>query len=67
MKKVEDWRMDINSPDTECPKCGRVRMSLCLGGKHRCAKCDWSPEVDRYVNDDEIDEAYRMHDDNNNG
>lgn len=34
---------------TKCPNCGRYRLCICPNGKHRCEKCEWVPEENRYV------------------
>jgi hypothetical protein len=38
-----------------CSNCGRNRISLCMNGKHRCEKCDFSPEEGRIITDDEME------------
>lgn len=32
-----------------CPYCGRVRLCECTNGKHRCEKCNWSPEINDFA------------------
>ena len=49
-----DFNLDDNT-NTACMACGRIRISLCMNGKHRCEKCDYSPEEGRVITDDEID------------
>lgn len=31
-----------------CQNCGRFRVCVCPNGKHRCEKCNWSPELQDY-------------------
>lgn len=31
-----------------CPNCGRSRLCKCDNGKHRCEKCNWMPEDNKY-------------------
>lgn len=35
--------------DEKCENCSRQRVCICLNGKHRCEKCNWSPEESRYI------------------
>lgn len=44
-----EWRSGDYAAGRKCPKCGRVRVCLCLNGKHRCEKCNWCPEDNVYV------------------
>ena len=39
---------------TPCPKCGRYRLEAYEGGGQRCQKCEWCPQLDRYIPDDEF-------------
>ena len=52
-----EWVGDYNGES--CVVCKRVRVILCANGKRCCEKCRWSPDLDRYVSDDErfIDDA----------
>lgn len=44
------WALgDYDNDDTACPNCGRFRLCLCPNGKHRCEKCNWSPELGNYA------------------
>lgn len=46
---IEDWRLgDYDNGDTGCPNCSRYRLCICSNGKHRCEKCNWVPEDNRY-------------------
>lgn len=44
----EQWKLGdyVNTP---CPNCGRQRLCICNNGKHRCEKCNWSPELNGYT------------------
>jgi ribosomal protein L37AE/L43A len=44
----EEWALGdyVHEP---CPNCGRARLCECDNGKHRCEKCNWSPELNDYV------------------
>ena len=49
-----EWALGpYDNDDTGCKNCGRYRVCLCPNGKHRCEKCNWSPELNDYapVND----------------
>ena len=46
-KRQLDWVGDYTKD--ECTKCGRFRVLLCNNGKHRCEKCGWCPEEDKYI------------------
>jgi len=51
---VAGWALgEYANGDTGCTHCGRHRLCLCPNGKHRCEKCNWSPELNDYapVND----------------
>ena len=39
----------------QCINCGRMRVNSCINGKHRCEKCDYSPELGRVVTDEELE------------
>ena len=44
------WALgDYANGDTGCPHCGRMRLCICANGKHRCEKCNWSPELNDYA------------------
>ena len=44
------WRHGPYDQDENgCPKCGRLRLCVCPNGKHRCEKCNWSPELNDFV------------------
>lgn len=46
----DEWRLgEYDNGDTGCPNCGRMRLCLCPNGKHRCEKCNWSPELGAYA------------------
>ncbi len=32
-----------------CSHCGRKRLCVCPNGKHRCEKCNWSPELKNFA------------------
>ncbi len=32
-----------------CVNCGRNRVCICTNGKHRCEKCLWCPELNKYI------------------
>jgi tRNA(Ile2) C34 agmatinyltransferase TiaS len=54
--KNNPWEFHpTDTTQSQCPKCGRHRISLCMNGKHLCEKCDYSPEEDRVIGDDELD------------
>ena len=57
MEKIFPWDFDENdnSEQTKCNACGRIRISICMNGKHRCEKCDYSPEENRIITDEELD------------
>ena len=40
---------DVAGEPVGCPHCGRMRLCLCTNGKHRCEKCNWSPELNDYA------------------
>lgn len=45
-----EWALgDYDNGEHGCPHCGRARLCLCPNGKHRCEKCNWSPELNDYV------------------
>ena len=51
---IVTWRFNLDDDSqSRCSNCGRNRISLCENGKHRCEKCDWSPEENRIISDDE--------------
>lgn len=55
IKAEEDYREAWWLGDyvgTPCPKCWRHRLCVCNNGKHRCEKCLWCPEEQRYVPDE---------------
>lgn len=37
-----------------CPNCGRYRLERFEIGYTVCEKCQWSPELGRYTDDEEI-------------
>lgn len=39
---------------TTCPSCGRYRVEMFEIGHTVCEKCQWSPSLGRYSDDDEI-------------
>lgn len=49
-----DFNLDDNT-QSQCTNCGRNRVSLCLNGKHRCEKCDFSPEEQRVITDQDME------------
>ena len=48
------WGQWLRYTGTPCPNCGRYRMELYENGKERCEKCEWCPQENRYVEDEEI-------------
>lgn len=45
-----EWSLgDYDNGETGCPRCKRQRLCICPNGKHRCEKCNWSPELDGYA------------------
>ena len=45
-----EWALgDYANGETGCPHCGRMRLCQCPNGKHRCEKCNWSPELNGYA------------------
>ena len=45
-----EWSLgDYDNGEAGCENCGRSRLCICPNGKHRCEKCDWSPELKGYV------------------
>ena len=55
---MSEWNFnydDETDVNTECPNCKRIRISICINRKHRCEKCDYSPEENRVITDEEID------------
>jgi len=36
---------------TECKKCNRMRLCKCKNEMHRCEKCNWCPELKKYINE----------------
>lgn len=53
---MNGWDFEPTAPNTACESCGRIRMTLCVNGKQRCEKCDYSPELGRKVTDEELDD-----------
>ncbi|GAB1116554.1 MAG: hypothetical protein SwStaBPW_32950 [Shewanella algae] len=44
------WELGgYDNGDTGCQHCGRSRLCVCENGKHRCEKCNWSPELNGYA------------------
>jgi len=44
------WALgDYDNGENGCPHCGRFRLCICQNGKHRCEKCNWSPELNSYA------------------
>jgi ribosomal protein L37AE/L43A len=39
---------------TPCPNCDRYRLERYENGKEVCEKCNWCPQENRYVEQDEI-------------
>lgn len=47
---LNPWRFDLQDDgESNCSHCGRNRIALCVNGKHRCEKCDFSPEENRVI------------------
>lgn len=47
---MDEWALgDYENGDTGCPHCGRMRLCKCPNGKHRCEKCNWSPELNGFA------------------
>lgn len=45
-----EWAFgDYDNGENGCPNCGRFRLCICGNGKHRCEKCSWCPEENKYV------------------
>lgn len=45
-----EWALgEYANGDTGCSHCGRMRLCRCPNGKHRCEKCNWSPELNDYA------------------
>ncbi len=52
---LNPWRFNLyDNSQSVCAACGRNRISLCLNGKHRCEKCDYCPEENRRIPDEEL-------------
>ena len=46
----KEWALgDYGNGKNGCPNCGRNRLCICANGKHRCEKCNWSPELNDYA------------------
>jgi hypothetical protein len=46
----DEWRLgEYDNGKDGCTHCGRARLCLCGNGKHRCEKCNWSPELNSYA------------------
>ncbi|EDV2993295.1 TPA: hypothetical protein ACLFWE_001755 [Salmonella enterica subsp. houtenae serovar O:57:z4,z32:-] len=47
---MQEWSLgDYDNGENGFPHCGRHRLCICQNGKHRCEKCNWSPELNDYV------------------
>ncbi|HGP1655977.1 TPA: hypothetical protein ACLGL9_000723 [Salmonella enterica] len=47
---MQEWSLgDYDNGENGCLHCGRHRLCICQNGKHRCEKCNWSPELNDYV------------------
>jgi ribosomal protein L37AE/L43A len=54
--EMENWNLNLeDNSQSQCTHCSRNRVSLCLNGKHRCEKCNYSPEEKRIITDEEIE------------
>lgn len=47
-KNRDGWSSDGYTGDP-CINCKRIRVQVCNNGKTLCEKCEWCPELDRYV------------------
>lgn len=46
----KEWSLgDYDNGENGCVHCGRFRLCICDNGKHRCEKCNWSPELNGYA------------------
>lgn len=46
----DEWALgEYENGDIGCPRCGRMRLCKCPNGKHRCEKCNWSPELNGFA------------------
>ena len=49
-RERREWALgDYDNGENGCPHCGRHRLCICANGKHRCEKCNWSPELNGYA------------------
>lgn len=49
-RESAEWALgQYDNCDAGCPNCGRFRLCVCANGKHRCEKCNWSPELNDYA------------------
>ncbi len=46
---MSKWGKCLGYVSDPCPHCNRIRLEKYENGKHRCEKCEWSPEEDNYV------------------
>lgn len=45
-----EWARTGNLDDKMgCENCGQVEIDVCVNGKHRCGRCNWSPELGDYA------------------
>lgn len=45
---------NIGYSETPCPKCGRMRLEQYDNGNQVCEKCQWCPQTNDYVTDEDI-------------
>lgn len=50
----DKWGKCLGYVSEPCPNCNRIRLEKYENGKHRCEKCEWSPEENNYVDWREI-------------
>ena len=48
------WGKCLGYSPERCPNCGRVRLENYENGKQICEKCQWSPQEQRYIEDEEL-------------
>lgn len=46
---VKEWTQ------LRCERCGRMRVNRSMNDLHLCEKCDWCPELQRHITDEELD------------
>jgi len=48
--QYQAWTMgEYANGENGCERCGRMRVTLCRNGMHRCEKCNWCPELNDFA------------------